>query len=135
MNVWLTLEAKNADTWALLLPKIRFYQEETALRVEEAPDKHARGVKLKCSDPDAQRLLDIFTKAGLIGALDFSIERILPQDDPDEAKILKTLYRGGDTSEKPEDTFPREVRTDLETFYMTREEYAEYMKGTGRRAT
>lgn len=140
MNCWLSLEAKSPEEWKALLPKVMFYQEETILRLDHATtkledDTGQTGVTVKCPMNESVRLFEIFTKAGLIGPLKFTVEQILPQDDPDETKILKGLYVGGDTSEAPPDTVPREVETDSARFYMTKAEYAEYMKGSKRRAT
>ena len=134
MNVWLSLEATSAAAWTDLLQKVRFYQEETLLRVDDAAVKTPTGIKLKCAEAEAHRLFEIFAKAGLIGPLRLIIDRIPPQNDPEEKEILSKLYRGGDTSQKPEDTIPREVKTERPDFYLSKKERAEELKEEGRRA-
>lgn len=143
MNVRLSISAPDDATWAANAQKLIFYAEEADVRLDMVTahaltlnNDRARcsfGITITTTSNQAARLEEILCKAGLSPPFMLEATPILPQDDPDEKKILEKLYTGGDTSKRAPKPTDRELPSSSTKYEMTATQYSEYMHGAGMR--
>src|SRR3990167_2842239 len=108
MRTLFTLKVSNSKVWERIVPTVRHYLEEGPISLVDPDlqweiDRRARniGFSIILDESVAERAKAALLAAPIYDTLTISCERILPQNDPHEQKILEKLYVHGDTTLKP----------------------------------